>query len=278
MTNRTAKSGAYTSRGPGTRRRARWVRGRVLSGASTRERVLLAARRVLVRNGYARFSIRRVADIAGIAVGNLTYHFPSKRKLLRALIESLIAEYRIGIERFYEDLTTRPESSLVKLVEWLLHDAASVISSRIFRELWAMALHDGVVARAIDDFYDVSIDKIVTLLREAHPGLDTRDALELVHLLALMSEGTNVVYGTRLNRAVALDRLTQVASATLVDLLRARLTVSSRQAPRHHEEQGGPSRIPAARGARRAQGMGPADAGIRTRAQRHRPQRLPPGR
>jgi AcrR family transcriptional regulator len=189
---------------------------------------LHSARTVLVREGHARFSIRSVAKVAGISVGNLTYHYASKRELLRALIESLIAEYRTQIERFYADLTVPSESSLVKLVEWLMRDAASAHSSRIFRELWAMALHDDVVARAIDDFYDVSIDKVVSLLRKTHPGLRSRDALELVHLLALMTEGTNVIYGTRTSRTVELDRLTRAASATLVQLLHTRFEASPR--------------------------------------------------
>jgi AcrR family transcriptional regulator len=225
MPNPSDEHDAPTSSRSIFRRRTRPVRGSAFSAAGTRERVLLSARKVLIREGHARFSIRRVADLAGIAVGNLTYHFPSKRQLLRVLIESLIAEYRTGIERFYQDLPSGSEGSLVKLVGWLMHDAASLNSSRIFRELWTMALHDRVVARAIDDFYDVSINKVVALLRKSYPSLEARDALELVHLLALMSEGTNVIYGTRLDRAVPLDRLTQVASATLAELLRTRIAV-----------------------------------------------------
>jgi AcrR family transcriptional regulator len=208
---------ARTPSRPPARRRTRPVRGSARSGAATREHVLLAARKILIREGHARFSIRRVADVAGISVGNLTYHFSSKRRLLRILIESLVAEHRVGIERFHENLSAGSESSFAKLVEWRMREAASVNTSRIFRELWSMALHDATVARAIDDFYDVSIDKVVALLREAHPGLQARDALELVHLLALVSEGTNVIYGTRFNRRVSFDRLAEVACATLVE-------------------------------------------------------------
>src|SRR5262245_59714942 len=113
MRNPSHQQDAPTSARSLPRRRTRPVRGSGLSSAGTRERVLLSARRVLIRDGHARFSIRRVADLAGIAVGNLTYHFPSKRQLLRALIESLVAEYRTGIERFYEDLPAGPEASLV---------------------------------------------------------------------------------------------------------------------------------------------------------------------
>ena len=49
------------------------------------ERVLDSAEQVLLRQGYAGFSTRRVAQEANIALGNLTYHFPTKAELVRAL-------------------------------------------------------------------------------------------------------------------------------------------------------------------------------------------------
>src|SRR5678816_1519794 len=70
------------------------------TNGGTRDGILAAAREVLVRQGYKQLTTRRVAELAGMTVGNLTYHFPSKRELLRALIQRLVAEYSAGIERF----------------------------------------------------------------------------------------------------------------------------------------------------------------------------------
>ena len=70
-----------------------------------RSRSCSAARSVLLRDGYERFTTRKVAAKAGMTVGNLTYHFPSKRQLLGSLIELLLGEYASAIEGFFADLS-----------------------------------------------------------------------------------------------------------------------------------------------------------------------------
>ena len=200
-----------------TARRASGVRKPREAAHGTREQILGAASEVLVRQGYARLTTRRVAQVAGITAGNLTYHFPSKRELLRALIERLVAEYAAGIDRFLADLSVPPDKRFKALIEWLMADAASQESNRIFRELWALALHDRFVARAIDDFYDQSIEHIAQMLGRAHPTLPAASANAIVHLLALISEGTGIIYGTRQARAISHAEATALA----VDVLTA---------------------------------------------------------
>ena len=185
----------------------------------TRGQILAAAREVLLRDGYEQFTTRRVAEIAGITVGNLTYHFPSKRQLLASLIQRLLAEYTSAFEGFFADLSIPVDRKFKELIEWLMNDAATIESNRLFRELWAMAMHDRFVARAIDDFYDQAIERIAQLLRAERPAMDRKSALAIAHLVALVSEGTGVIYGTRVARAanhanvraLAVDVLTSAA-------------------------------------------------------------------
>jgi len=56
-------------------------------GSDTRARILHATLRVIAAGGIAAVSNRRVAAEAGVALGSLTYHFPSQTDLLR---ESLL--------------------------------------------------------------------------------------------------------------------------------------------------------------------------------------------
>jgi AcrR family transcriptional regulator len=61
--------------------------------ASVRSRQLVAAaRRVLIRDGVGRLTMRAVAAEAGVLLGTVTYVFPSKELLLRAVIEDVVAE------------------------------------------------------------------------------------------------------------------------------------------------------------------------------------------
>ena len=61
--------------------------------ASVRSKQLVAAaRRVLIRDGAGRLTMRAVAAEAGVLLGTVTYVFRSKELLLRAVIEDVTAE------------------------------------------------------------------------------------------------------------------------------------------------------------------------------------------
>ena len=61
--------------------------------ASVRSKQLVAAAEaVLIRDGVGRLTMRAVAAEAGVLLGTVTYVFPSKEMLLRAVIEDVTAE------------------------------------------------------------------------------------------------------------------------------------------------------------------------------------------
>jgi len=58
----------------------------------TRARILAAALEEASDSGFHKTSVARIAARAGVAVGNLHYHFGSRRELLRELMGSLVAD------------------------------------------------------------------------------------------------------------------------------------------------------------------------------------------
>lgn len=53
----------------------------------TKQKILNAALDVLVENGFQALTQTRVAEVAGVSQGNLTYHFPTRTDLLKAVVE-----------------------------------------------------------------------------------------------------------------------------------------------------------------------------------------------
>jgi AcrR family transcriptional regulator len=105
----------------------------------TRQSILEASERVLERVGYAAFTSRKVAEEAGIAIGNLTYHFPSKA---------------------------------------------------------ALACHQPIAAEALDRFYRRATRAGVVVVKGSNGAVDERTATELAYLMAMISEGAVVLFGT----------------------------------------------------------------------------------
>lgn len=73
--------------------------------------IIAAARAVLIRDGVARTTIRAVAEEAQIPLGTLQHVFPTKQKLLRAVIEDVVEEIA-GVLRTAADVDAGLEHAI----------------------------------------------------------------------------------------------------------------------------------------------------------------------
>jgi len=77
---------------PLDRSAARNGRSSYAKSRDTRARILAAALEEASDSGFHKTSVARIAARAGVAVGNLHYHFGSRSELLRELMASLVAD------------------------------------------------------------------------------------------------------------------------------------------------------------------------------------------
>jgi AcrR family transcriptional regulator len=75
---------------------------------ATVEEILLAARRVLVEEGYEGASTNRIAQVAGVSVGSLYQYFPSKEAIVEALVEAHLSEIMTVVSRGLAEVATAP--------------------------------------------------------------------------------------------------------------------------------------------------------------------------
>ncbi|HEY3783845.1 MAG TPA: TetR/AcrR family transcriptional regulator [Steroidobacteraceae bacterium] len=209
-----AGGGAALLEGTSTPRSPR--SGSRASGERTRIEILRAAKRVLATQGYAHFTLRRVAGEAELTVGNLAYHYPSKRNLVRALIMLLIEEYRSQVAAHMRVAPSQSPGAFRSLVAWLMRDSASTQTSRLFREFWTIALRDPFIAKAIDRFYVEVQETASQHLRHNFPNLPPASCRAIVQLMGIISEGSNVLYGTARRPTAPLGKVTRLACSLLV--------------------------------------------------------------
>jgi AcrR family transcriptional regulator len=180
---------------------------------TTVDRIFDGARQVIVKYGYAGFTTRRVAEAAGIAPGNLSYHFPSKQDLLQALITHLLPDHLTQLETFVSDPMLPLEQEIARLLHWAMIDAVASDVVHVFRELWIISLRDAAIRKQVDQYYDEVMDRVVRLLRRLRPNVDARAIRELVQVWAIIAEGSNVYYGTGARRAVPHERIIEITLA-----------------------------------------------------------------
>ncbi|MCP5198626.1 MAG: TetR/AcrR family transcriptional regulator [Gammaproteobacteria bacterium] len=164
-------------------------------GRDRAQRILETAVEVFLEQGYANFTVRAVADAAGISIGNLNYYFPRKSALLRAMVEHVIVGYLAEFERRRRGHPQDPQAQLECVLDFWLGDLGTPRTTRFFPELWALANHDAEAARLMDDLYERARLVLVELLREIHPGADCQAIDEVSVVMVAALEGLTLFAG-----------------------------------------------------------------------------------
>ncbi len=157
------------------------------------EKILNSARTIFIRDGLEGLTTRKIANELGISLGNLTYYFPNKEKLLRALIEDVLSDYHQAFEAERTRFPNDPQGRFLAYLDHLIDDCQNNDSRTFFFQIWALAKHNKVVADLRDEIYRVARTDALELISALRPDISTHEVNELVTMFVAMIEGLHVV-------------------------------------------------------------------------------------
>src|SRR5882757_11150997 len=102
------------------------------AGNDTAARIVLAARELLMTEGYAQFSMRNVAARAGVHLANVQYYFKTREDLVRALLDDTGARYRATYDQLRASTPTDGLARFKAVVDFNLRDIATWETRRYF--------------------------------------------------------------------------------------------------------------------------------------------------
>ncbi|PRY19517.1 TetR family transcriptional regulator [Aliiruegeria haliotis] len=147
-------------------------------GARTERRILDAAYTLFVTAPADEFTMRNLARVLDIRMGNLTYHYKTKSDLVEALVRDRMATYSGDILDLLQITGTSPQDALNKTIAYLVRDLHNP-EIAFFPQLWARALHDPVAEGMMDEIHEIERQFIAGLVRATRPdwGRHRCDAL-----------------------------------------------------------------------------------------------------
>jgi TetR/AcrR family transcriptional repressor of uid operon len=152
--------------------------GRRAAEAERRERILQAAERAFVGNGFHATTMQHVADEAGMSAGNLYRYFPSKEAIVEGLCELDQAELARAFAELIAGNRHIGEAMRCGLRRHVLLKPPE--KARLLVEIWAEAGRNPRVAaltRAIDAEVRARVEQLIEAAKAggaASPDLDSR--------------------------------------------------------------------------------------------------------
>ncbi len=195
-----------TPRKKSAARRARPAQPR-RRGIARIEEILDAARHVLAQEGYAEFSLRRVARQVNIRLSTLQHYFPSRDDLFRAVVERTVAAYDAAYVRQSAEWGKTARSKLAGMVRYLLDDLRHPDTAGFFVEFWARGMRDPTAGRLLQQAYRHHRDRIRIAMAPLNPSMSGRTAELRALLVAALIEGMTIFIGGQPASDPSLDGL-----------------------------------------------------------------------
>ena len=169
--------------------------GKYSPGSKTVDTILQAALDVLIEEGAAAFTLRRIAARCGLQVGNVSRHFPRKEMLVQVLLDELLTTSEELLKSGVYERGMPPEEALALVITGTLDDIQTKRITNLITELWAMSNHNEFIAVRVEALYSYVHNMIGSFIRQLNPSLND-DEVETVALYINASmEGTTALAG-----------------------------------------------------------------------------------
>lgn len=165
-------------------------KGGVRAERSERRRAdILKASADVLMQGYADFSLRKVAAAAGVRLNTVQHHFGDLDSLVVATIELILGDFLPRMAQLEAGMYDSPRDDLMVLLDeaWLAIRDPNVRTFSI--ELWAMGLHRPSIGALVREMYVRYRASVAKIVHRINPDLTETEAQALAMLICSWTEG-----------------------------------------------------------------------------------------
>jgi AcrR family transcriptional regulator len=184
------------------------------------EKILNAAKNVLVKEGYGGLTMRNVAAGAGTTVGNLQYYYADKDRLLRDMLEYMVHGFFDDFNAILQDPRKSAEDKLVAYIDCIFEAFSIEDKGKFYPEFWAWSNHDATAAKLMEEMYETGMVPLQGIIREINPKLNSRQVKDMAITIVGSIEGLVVFLGYRRPWAKSLKNVRNYTVNSCLNLVR----------------------------------------------------------
>lgn len=199
--------------------------GKSSRGSKTVDMILRAALHVLIEEGSAAFTLKRIADECDLQIGNVSRHFPRKEMLVQLLLHEILESSEELLRYRVYEAHMPAEEVLALVISGTMEGAKTKGTTHLMSELWAMSNHNEFVAERIEALYQYAHTLIGSSVKQLNPSLNEEEVEAVSLFINAAMEGTTVLAGfgkpwadkMPLMKAIAVNSLVNMAKTITSD-------------------------------------------------------------
>ena len=189
-------------------------------GRARREQIIATATSLMLKRGYADFSLREVANRCDIKLANLQHYFKAKTDLVLAVIFQVLHKAEEELALNFEP-STDLDTTIRKFIKYCIEGYASSPAASVYTILHVLEVHDEVVAKAKFEAYGSYIQSLAKILQGACPKASQKQAYRAARLLTAVTDGVLVQPGRLTGTSRLINDVVQVALNAVKPMLKA---------------------------------------------------------
>lgn len=179
-----------------------------------RQKIIHAAKELLLEVGYESMSPRKVLDRSGAGQGSLYHHFSGKKQLARTVLDDVSAELKVTFDEIFKDQELSP---LEKIDKYLARERRGMQGCKLGRLSNEKAFVDDELRQPLQSFFTYILAEVSKQLQKAVDDgsfpLNT-PTKDIAHLIVASIQGGYVI-SKSINHGEAVIFSTQGARALL---------------------------------------------------------------
>jgi AcrR family transcriptional regulator len=160
-----------------------------------------------------------VAREARVSLGAVQHFFPTKDRLLTAMLEKVVGDYGRMYEKLTEELPFNGEARLLRTIDFLVADVWKPETRKFFFNLFALSCHNDFAAKLLNEVYAHHRRRIAAYIGAARPSLSEQQCFDLGLQVAALLEGLMIYTGPGSKSVTPRERLGEMVKESVLKLI-----------------------------------------------------------